>query len=71
MADDSIDMILHDFEFIFLSVADDLIDNVFHGLNEILEGHLVGVSLVPHDFDEDEVVVIFGDFGTSHTWEIG
>lgn len=44
---------------------------MFHGFDEVFEAHLVGVGLVPHDFDEDEVVVIFGDLGTGHPWKIG
>ena len=53
MIDDRVDEVLHDFELVFLGVALDLIDDVLHGIDEILETHLVLVNSCPHDLYED------------------
>ena len=59
-------MLLHYSKLIFFAVSDNLLNNVFDCLNKMLEFHLVGIELVPHDFDENEVVVIFGDLFGCH-----
>ncbi len=64
-------MFLHDLKLSFLSVSNHLLNDVFDGLDEILESHLIGVGFIPHYFYENEVVVIFGDFLIGHTSKIG
>jgi hypothetical protein len=64
-------MLLHDLKLVFLSVSNNFLNNILDGLDEIFESHLVGIGFFSHDLDEDEVVVIFGDFLIGHTGKIG
>lgn len=53
-------MFLHDFQFVLLRVAHHFLYDVLDCLDEVLELHLVGVRLVPHDLYEHQVVVVLG-----------
>ncbi len=63
-------MLLHDFEFGLFGISNDFLDYVFDGLDKIFKFHLVGIRLFPHDFDEDEMVIIFSDFLIGHSCEL-
>lgn len=62
---------LHDGQFVLLGVSNELLDEVFHSINEVLEVHLVLVVAGTHDLDEDEVVIVPGDLLAGHASEEG
>lgn len=64
-------MRLHDFQLVLLCIADQLLHQVLHSVDEVLKSHLVLVVPRPHDLDEDEVVIIASHLLTSHAREQG
>lgn len=62
-------MMLHGFKLIFLRVANQLLDQILHCIDEILKVHLVLVKFISHNLDEDKVVVISGYLFTGHSRE--
>lgn len=61
---------LHNFQLIFLIIANHHIDDMLHGLNEVFESHLILVDLVPHDLNEDKMVVVLGHLLARHPCEV-
>lgn len=59
-------MILHFGKLVFCVKSNNFSNQVLQSINEILKGHLIMVKLVSHDFDENQVVIIFGDFFAGH-----
>ena len=70
LVNNRIDMTLHNFQFILLIISNNLKNNILHCLNKILKGHLILITLVPHNLDKDEVVILLGDLRRGHSCKL-
>ena len=46
-------MLLHNLQLILFRVANNLLHYILNSLDEVLELHLVGIGLIPHDLHEN------------------
>lgn len=71
LLNDGIHKALHDLQFVLLIVADDCVDDVLHGFDEVFKGHLVLVEPFSHNPDENEVIIVLCDLLIGHACKIG
>lgn len=63
-------MFLHNTQFILLSIAHHLQHNFLNGFNKVFKLHLIGIRLIPHNFDENQMIVILAQLFTGHSIQL-
>lgn len=63
----AIDMIPHHIQFILFVVSHYFLNNILHGIDKVLERHLICVHFSSHNFNKNEMIVLFGYLLAGHT----